>query len=87
MVLIDRYLIRKDKASMTTTLDIYPVQKEDQKYFVCQFRTGSGVATQVFKLTVKGKEPKPKSDYHLARLSKVLATLLQDDTAMIPESC
>ncbi|XP_075251369.1 uncharacterized protein LOC142343879 isoform X2 [Convolutriloba macropyga] len=50
-----RYLIRKDKASMTTTLDIYPVQKEDQKYFVCQFRTGSGVATQVFKLTVKGK--------------------------------
>jgi len=40
---------------MTTTLDIYPLKKSDQKYFVCQFRTSEGVAEQVFKLSVKSK--------------------------------
>ncbi|XP_063716595.1 uncharacterized protein LOC134844058 isoform X2 [Symsagittifera roscoffensis] len=50
-----RYTITRDKSEMSTTLRIDPVEKGDQKYFACQFRTSSGVAKKVFKLSVKGK--------------------------------
>ena len=50
-----RYNIVTDKSVMRTSLEIFPVDSADEKYFVCKFKTSSGEAQHVFKLTVQSK--------------------------------
>ena len=50
-----RYNIITDKSAMHTSLEIFPVDSDDQKYYVCKFKTSSGEAQHVFKLTVQSE--------------------------------